>query len=47
VAALIALGGSFDLDHLGAQVAEQHGGEGPGQHTGQVEHAEAVKRAFR
>jgi len=35
---------ALDLDHVGAQVAEQHRGVGPGQHTGEVGDQDAVQR---
>ena len=36
---------AFDLDHLCAEIAEQHRCVGPGQHTAEVEDPEPVQRA--
>ena len=36
---------AFDLDHIGAKVAEDLRGQGPQHHRGQVEHAHAVQGA--
>ena len=43
VAHLVA-GGRLHLDHVGAQVGQQHGAEGPGQEVPQIEHAEPLER---
>jgi len=37
----VAVAGRFDLDHLGAHVAEQHGAERPGEDAGQIDHAQS------
>jgi hypothetical protein len=34
----------FDLDNLGAQVAEQHGRERAEQHLGQIKHSDSLQR---
>ena len=36
-------GGRFDLDHLGAVVAEELSGEGPGDEAAQLEHPEVLE----
>src|SRR5262249_23476612 len=41
---VVALAGLLDLDDLGAHVAQHHGRERPGQHAGEIEHANTLKR---
>ncbi len=38
--------GAVDADHVGAQVGQEHGGEGPGPDAGQFDHAHARERAL-
>ena len=45
IAHLVALG-RLDLDHLGAMVAQDLGAVRPTQHARQIEHEQAVERAF-
>jgi hypothetical protein len=40
----VALAGALDLDHLGAGLGQQQGGQGPGQQGREVEHAQALER---
>src|SRR5262249_54440432 len=40
---IVAFGRFFDLDDVGAHVAEEHGAKGPGEDAGQVDHAKSVK----
>jgi hypothetical protein len=40
---VVAHAGALDLDHLGPEVAQDHRAEGPGQHAGEVEHADAAE----
>ena len=35
----------LDLDHVGAEVGEQHGAVGAGQHLGEVDHPQPAQRA--
>ncbi len=44
-AGLVAARRALDLDHLGAQVGEQHRGVGAGQHPGEVGDQQAVERS--
>jgi hypothetical protein len=41
---VVAMAGVLDLDDLGAHVAEQHRAQGSGQHAGEVDHLQPVKR---
>ena len=41
----VAVGGALDLDDFGAEVAEDHGGVGPGEDPGEVEDADAFEGA--
>ena len=41
-AVVVALG-RLHLDHLGAQIGQQHRGHGPGQHAGEVQHTQTVQ----
>src|SRR5262249_26953656 len=34
----------FDLDHVGAEIAEQGAAERTGQDTGEIDHADAIER---
>jgi hypothetical protein len=45
-ASVVADTGLFDLDDLGAQVAEKHGAIGTGQDTGEIENSDAMKRSW-
>jgi hypothetical protein len=47
LARLVAAVRRFDLDHVGAHVAEQHAAEGPGHHLAEVENAEPAEREGR
>ncbi len=40
----VVAGGRFDLDHLGAEIGEHLPRPRPGQHTGELEHADAGER---
>ena len=44
-AGVITLARLLDLDHPGPHIAEHHGAVGPGEHTGQVEHSDAIEWA--
>ena len=46
-ARVVAAVGPLDLDHVGAEVAEQHGGERPGEHAREVRDEESVERRHR
>ena len=43
IAEVIAATGALHLDHVGAEVTEQHRAEGPGDDAREVEHADAVE----
>jgi hypothetical protein len=45
-ASVIADTGLFDLDDLGAQVAEKHAAIGTGQDTGEIENSDAIEGAW-
>ena len=38
---VVAVAGALDLDHIGAQIAQNLAGPGAGQHAGEIEHADA------
>src|SRR5262249_14208447 len=38
---------ALHLDHLGAEIAEETGGHRPGDHPGEIEHADPVERAHQ
>jgi hypothetical protein len=42
-AGVVARAGSLDLDDVGAEIAKEHGGEGPGQNSTQIEHVDIGK----
>src|SRR5262249_51120393 len=46
-ARLVAVAGALHLPHLRAQVAEQHGGVGPGEHAREIENEQAFERPER
>ena len=46
-ARVVAAVGALDLDHVGAEVAEQHRRERPGEHAREVGHEDAVERSHR
>jgi hypothetical protein len=43
-ARVVAAVGPLDLDHLGAQIAERHGAQRPGQDAREVGHEDPVQR---
>ncbi len=44
---LVAAIGLFDLDHGGAQLGEDHAGEGAGQHAREIENGDMLERFHR
>jgi len=40
----VALARSFDLDHVGTHIGEQHRAERPGEDAGQIDHAQSRQR---
>ena len=44
-ARVVAFSWAFDLDHLGAEIAQLHGAVGTRKHPGQVDDAKSIQRA--